>query len=353
MACMQPRDRAQAAQTVFLLAVVASLVTTVVALIDPRVGGGEAATLGVVIPINAVTVAAAFALTRSRAEAPRAWAAVPFLAVAVIAVLDLATGDASLPAQVFLCFPVIFAAFNLPRRGAMLITAATALADVLIAYSLLPVRAATVDVSYVDAALLTIAGVLVYSSERAAALLELVRQQAAVDPLTGLATRRVLDQTANSVLSGAASDTGTALVLLDVDHFKAVNDRLGHLAGDEVLVALAALLRKHVRSDSVISRMGGDEIAILLPGCDRNSAVRRADHLCAAVRAHAFHVTDQQEPVRLTASVGVAHAPTQADDLRSLYAAADAALYTAKRAGRDRVGVLPVVQIPNARRRSA
>src|SRR5947209_6115971 len=127
LACMQPRDRAQAAQTVFLLAVVASVVTTVVALIDPRVGGGEAATLGVVIPIMALTVTAAFMLTRSRAEAPRAWAAVPFIAVAVIAVLDLVTGDASVPAQVFLYFPVIFAAFNLPRRGAMLITAATAL----------------------------------------------------------------------------------------------------------------------------------------------------------------------------------------------------------------------------------
>ena len=188
--------------------------------------------------------------------------------------LDVATGDASTAAQVFLFFPVLYGAYSLPRAGAMVLTAVAAVADVAIAMSILPARAALVDIVYVVVALVTSAGVLVHASERRAALLAMLQRQAAIDPLTGLATRRVLDQTANSVLGGASAHTGTGLILVDVDHFKTVNDRFGHLAGDEVLVAIAALLTQHVRADSVVSRMGGDEIAILLPGCGREAALR-------------------------------------------------------------------------------
>lgn len=347
---MQPRDRAEAARTVLLLSSAAALVTVLLALLRPQQAGGLAVALGVVLPGAALVTLGAYALTRARAEAPTAWTVFPVITVAVIAVLDVATADGSTAAQVFLFFPVLYGAYNLPRAGAVALTGFAAVADVVIATSLLPGRSALVDIVYVVAALITSSGVLIHASERRAALLAMLQRQAAIDPLTGLATRRVLDQTANSVLSGASAHTGTGLILVDVDHFKSVNDRLGHLAGDEVLVAVAALLTEHVRSDSVVSRMGGDEIAILLPGCGREAALRRAEQICASVREHAFVVLEGEASLNLTVSLGVAHAPTQANDLRSLYAAADAALYNAKRAGRDRAAVLPVVDTDPAPR---
>lgn len=343
--CLLPRDRAEASRTVLLLTSVAAVVTVLVALLGPpQQSGSPLIALAVVLPAAGLVVLAAFALTRARVEAPVAWAVFPLATIVVIAVLDVATEDASVAAQVFLFFPVLYGAFNLPRPGAIVLTAAAALADVVMATMMMPWRTALVDVAYVVAALVTSAAVLVYACERRAALLELLRRQAAIDPLTGLATRRVLDQAAHSVLHGASATTGTALVLVDVDRFKSVNDEYGHLAGDEVLIALAELLMTHVRDDSVVSRMGGDEIAVLLPGCSRDAAQRRAEQICAAVRAHPFEILDGTRTLTLTVSLGIAHAPTQADDLRSLYAAADAALYTAKREGRDRAAVLPAIE---------
>jgi diguanylate cyclase (GGDEF)-like protein len=216
------------------------------------------------------------------------------------------------------------------------------LADAVVALSMEPIRQATVDVVYVGAAIITSSGLLIYAGERRAALMEILRQQAAIDPLTGLATRRVLDHAATSVLAAAQSTTGSALILFDVDHFKSVNDRYGHSAGDEVLIHLAGVLRRHARADDVVCRMGGDELAMLLPGCSNDVARRRAEQICRDVRQHEFVVNDTIA-LTLSVSAGVAHAPTHAGDARTLYAAADAALYDAKRGGRDRVAVFPVI----------
>jgi diguanylate cyclase (GGDEF)-like protein len=153
----------------------------------------------------------------------------------------------------------------------------------------------------------------------------------------------VLDSAAISAVGGAANDSGTALVLMDVDHFKSINDVHGHPAGDVVLQELAALLVGLHRRGDVISRMGGDEIAILLPGCSVEAAVARAEEILLEVRTHTFDLsahTLSADPDRPTAqpvslSTGVAHLPTHARDLRALYSAADAALYEAKKGGRD------------------
>lgn len=331
---------------VLLLSVAAAVVTVVAALLRPEAAGGTVITLGVVFPLMGLLVFGAYGLTRATAQAPIGWTMFPVLTIVVITVLDVTTGDGSMSAQVFLIFPVLYGAYNLPRTGAIVLTGLAAVADVVIVTSVMETRAALLDIAYVVTALVMSAGVLVHSSERRALLLEMLQRQAAIDPLTGLATRRVLDQTANSVLTGASKSTGTALILVDVDHFKSVNDRFGHLAGDEVLIQLAVLLTRRVRTDSVVSRMGGDEIAILLPACSKEAAWRRAEQICAEVREQQFLVRDGQQALELTVSVGVAHAPTQANDLRSLYAAADAALYNAKRAGRNQAAVLPVAAHP-------
>ena len=128
-------------------------------------------------------------------------------------------------------------------------------------------------------------------------------------------------------------------MLIDVDAFKTINDAHGHPVGDAALVHLAGVLREQVRAaDAVLSRLGGDELAVLLPDCTARSAARRAEELLTAVRATPLALADGTL-LALSISVGVAHVPERSGDLQTLYHAADAALYDAKRSGRGRVAV--------------
>jgi len=270
--------------------------------------------------------------------------------VAAIVVVDLLTNDSSVSAQIFLVFPTLYGASQLRVPGAVVMTVAALVGEVVVVGVQLPPREAFVDAGYVAAALITTVVLLSTATERQARLVARLEQMAAIDPLTGLVTRRVLDQAAASALSGATSDEGTSLILLDVDHFKTINDQLGHPAGDQVLVELAELIVQSTRSVDVVCRLGGDEIAVLLPACSREDAGRRAEGLLATVREHTF-IVDEAGGTMLTVSVslGLAHAPSDAMDLRTLYTAADTALYEAKRAGRGRLEVAadrPAVDVP-------
>jgi diguanylate cyclase (GGDEF)-like protein len=334
---MQPRDVGLAARLVFALTTVAAGVTVLFAVLAPD--GTDVVVMVLTIAACLLMVAAAAVLQRSRRERRLAWAGFPFLAVAVIVTLDLVSRDASSSSQVFFFFPVLYGAAQLRRRGAIALTVAAVLGDLAVVFTLLTPRAAVVEGSYLTCALATTVALLVLAGERQDQLIAALRRQAAIDPLTGLVTRRVLDSAAHSALTGAASSLGTALILIDVDHFKAVNDEYGHPVGDEVLVQLAALLTRANRASDTVSRMGGDELAVLLAGCSLDQAGRRAEQLLWDVRAHDFQ-TPTGAHLSLTISVGLAHVPTHALDLRSLYAAADTSLYQAKRAGRDRVGAI-------------
>ena len=155
------------------------------------------------------------------------------------------------------------------------------------------------------------------------------------DPLTGVFNRRILDQAAPPMMEQAERyETATALVLLDVDHFKEVNDAHGHLTGDAVLVDLAGHLRAGVRSADVVVRYGGEEFALLMPGVDATGARARVEALRAAWR----RLPGAPRP---TLSVGIAVAPDHGVVLDDLMRAADEALYRAKHAGRDRIEVAP------------
>jgi diguanylate cyclase (GGDEF)-like protein len=335
---------------VFTLSVVASVVTAVFALLQPGSAGGRLLAMVVILPTMALTVTAAWMLRHSESSHQLTWALFPFLAIGLVVALDLLTSDPSVSAQVFLFFPALYGASQLRRNGAIAVTAASAGADLAVVFSLLPPRTAAINGMFVVAAILTTSGLLIESGARRESLMQQLSQQAAIDPLTGLVTRRVLDNAARSALMGAASGSGTALILLDVDHFKDINDRHGHLAGDEVLIQLAGLLIQGTRSDDIVSRMGGDEIAMLLPGCSEAAGRRLAEEVCVRVREHAFRLSHGLD-LSVSVSVGLSHAPTDAQDLRPLYAAADAALYEAKRAGRDRVGVVRDVTSPEVVRR--
>jgi diguanylate cyclase (GGDEF)-like protein len=254
--------------------------------------------------------------------------------------LNSMTGDASITGQSFLAFPVLWAASHLRRGAVVLATSIAVVADALSLYRLLPVEAATTSLLFFGAVLVVMAVMLVRGNEKQERLVAALQEQARVDALTGLVNRRVFDEALAETVTGWAP-AGTALVLIDVDSFKTINDSHGHPVGDSALVHLARILREQVRADdAVLSRLGGDELAVLLPGCGAPAAARRAEQLGDAVRSTPLPLPDGTL-LTLSISLGVAHLPQGSDDLAALYSAADRALYEAKRAGRGRVAVAP------------
>jgi diguanylate cyclase (GGDEF)-like protein len=238
-----------------------------------------------------------------------------------------------------LTFPIVWAASQMRAPVAVGITAVAVVVDAGTLLLLEPVALALVHWIYVAPVFIVVAVVLVQAMNRQDELIAALQKQAAVDPLTGLVTRRVLDEALDHTLVTAPRSEGSALLLVDVDKFKHINDSHGHPVGDDVLVHLAAILTAQVRSgDAVLSRLGGDELAVLLPGCSVEIAARRAQRLVDAVRATPLLLTDGTL-LALSVSVGVGHTPSHATGANGLYAATDAALYQAKQAGRDRAAV--------------
>ncbi|PWJ55864.1 diguanylate cyclase (GGDEF) domain-containing protein [Quadrisphaera granulorum] len=150
-----------------------------------------------------------------------------------------------------------------------------------------------------------------------------IRAQAMTDALTGLGNRRALQEALAGVEGGAV----VGLVVIDLDRFKAVNDTLGHAAGDELLVELARRLRESAGSDEVVVRLGGDEFALVVPGADRATARRRA---AAAVTVLSRPVRLGHSTASVGASAGVAVAPLHATSAVVLQERADEAMYRAK-----------------------
>jgi diguanylate cyclase (GGDEF)-like protein len=267
------------------------------------------------------------------------WLALPLCGMAAVATLDLISRDGSAAGQVFLCYLTLYAASQLRRSGAYVVAAAAVAADAVIVFSLLGFQPALTDFCYVTATLLAMTALLVRGAEVQERLVDALRAQAAFDPLTGLVTRRVLDEAAELAVASAADGSGTALVLIDIDRFKAINDTHGHPVGDAVLVHVAATLVANTRPNSVSCRMGGDELAILLPECAGPAALVRAQHLLDAIRATPLELSDGTL-LAVSVNMGVAHMPSHADGIHALYQAADAAPYgrQAKRARGGRSG---------------
>ena len=165
---------------------------------------------------------------------------------------------------------------------------------------------------------------------------EEIYQLATRDALTDLCNRRhFLEQMEREVARALRHDRPLAMCIVDVDLFKPVNDRYGHISGDEVLRQIAGLIHQHVRHDDIAARIGGEEFAVLLPECDTGAAYGFAERLRAAVAAETF--TPGGESRRITISIGIAELSPGRDSRGGLMAAADAALYRAKEEGRNRV----------------
>ncbi len=156
------------------------------------------------------------------------------------------------------------------------------------------------------------------------------------DPLSGCFNRRGLNQLAEREVSRAVRGKKEIAVLgIDIDHFKRINDDYGHLTGDEVIREIGALLRETARETDVVARIGGEEFTILAPDTGDEGAVILAERVLEAFRRHKFRSLPPD--MQMTVSVGLAASPARDDEIaRTLLARADEALYIAKRNGRDR-----------------
>ena len=165
--------------------------------------------------------------------------------------------------------------------------------------------------------------------------LEVQRQKALIDPLTGLPNRAAWSERLDhEVNAWHQQGNSLSLAMLDLDHFKRINDGYGHLAGDKVLKIIANVLRKRLRSSDFIARFGGEEFVLLMPNSSLTDALAAGEVLRAAIEACPFHF--KGEPVTITVSMGVAQfLPGERSDLA--LKRADAALYRAKAAGRNQV----------------
>jgi diguanylate cyclase (GGDEF)-like protein len=167
-------------------------------------------------------------------------------------------------------------------------------------------------------------------------LIKELESQASRDSLTGIINRRYLLDTAKQLLQRAGGPGAPlALLIIDLDHFKDINDRYGHLGGDEVLVAVVDACVEHLRSGDCLGRLGGEEFALLLPDTAQDAAREAAERLRQAVEA--LSIPLQQDIVRPTVSIGIALAERENTPLSELMHRADLAMYAAKMQGRNRV----------------
>jgi diguanylate cyclase (GGDEF)-like protein len=166
---------------------------------------------------------------------------------------------------------------------------------------------------------------------------ETVERQAVTDELTGLSNRRRFQEAMQAEIERSRRfGQPLGLVMLDIDDFKQVNDRYGHVQGDVVLKEVARVLRESSREIDEPARYGGEELAVVLPGTDLQGAYNLAERVRSGIEALHLPLLDGEGTLQITASCGVATLPGSAYDMRSLIEAADEALYKAKRTGKNK-----------------
>jgi diguanylate cyclase (GGDEF)-like protein len=334
---LQPRDPVGAARAFFSLYTTGAAVAMTGALLSAHTTHSPVWYVFFAAALAGV-VAAAWLLRRVHDGTSLVWTAVPLSSLAAIIALCVALPDPSLHSEFFLWFPAMYFARQLPRRQAWLGVAACALTAAVIYVVRLDPRAAILDTIYFDATLVAVTVRLTLTAQRFDRKLSHAERLATVDPLTGLLTRPALEAATKSTLAVLGSQRGAALALIDVDHFKAINDTYGHPAGDTVLSKIGAILRSECRASDVIARIGGDELAVLFTDLPLDLVYTRVDALRVAIGTHDFGLrsgVDADTQTRVTIAIGVSHSQNGATTLAGIYSQADRALYAAKRGGRN------------------
>ncbi len=213
-------------------------------------------------------------------------------------------------------------AFKLPDAGLLDLTMSSPMQGIVFTYaSLLPVIATS--------------GFLLMCGER---LNKDLARLATIDSLTGVYNRRTMTELANKAIA-ASKRHGRALslLILDIDHFKRINDEFGHEAGDLALCRVVEVMRRVLRESDLIARLGGEEFVAILPDSDESSASVLAERLREELDSDEFSISGWPLPLR--ASIGVGSLGPTISDLESLLRETDRAMYAAKRGGRNRVAL--------------
>jgi diguanylate cyclase (GGDEF)-like protein len=163
-----------------------------------------------------------------------------------------------------------------------------------------------------------------------------LKMQAEKDGLTGVWNRRALEGFGNAP---SEREEDVCLMLIDIDHFKTVNDTYGHLTGDAVLIEIASLLQSAMRPTDIVARYGGEEFAVLVSNADLEATAAFAEELSSRIQAHVIRDAETGVDLSVTVSIGVASGACGTEGWRQLIASADEALYCAKKQGRNRTCV--------------
>lgn len=281
------------------------------------------------VPVCLVPTLVLLALIMWRAPhrlPPLWWPFISVLAIGVILFLALVSHDPSASSQLAYCWPVLFASYHLRAGAARLIAALVVAAEITLCVTIDPKPVVVEDAVGVSLILIALMVVLVHARERADVAIRALRHDVEHDAVTGLLSRRTFDADISQI-----ADETFSLIVVDIDDFKSVNDSYGHSVGDNVLRIVAACLIANGRQADSAYRLGGDELAVLLRNCSADAAVRRAEDIRIAVQGAAAL------RMRVTVSLGVANFPEHARHHAELLGIADAAMYAAKTAGRNRV----------------
>jgi diguanylate cyclase (GGDEF)-like protein len=269
-----------------------------------------------------------------RSVHPERWAAIGWgLAPLAIALSIALTGKADSAALCWFALPVVTLGARFEPRGVWLGLAWTVLLMLAVTVGI-DHQTVVDDPSRVIGVFALVVAIGILTGAAAESERE-HRRGAVMDQLTGLLNRSALAQRLAELEQQAAHhhEASLGLLVADIDHFKAVNDEHGHLAGDAVLRDAAYAMRKALRAFDLIYRVGGEEFVVLLPGADLAKTLEIGERLREAVGEVS------SSGIHVTLSVGATSAAGSDVDYRSLFAAADAALYRAKRGGRDRLEV--------------
>lgn len=324
-----PEDPGFAQRVVGALLLAGGVFMSVFALLVPAYMGDQPVIVGVAGAL--FIISGLICVVRPTRVWPHTVFTVALVSTGMIGLLNWATHDTTTGSQAFLIWPVLFSAMFLNRIQTAIVVLAMVVAETIVVAGRVPAWQAVTDVGSLATAVSFAAATVLILRGRAAQLRGALHSQAMQDQLTGLSNRRALDHSVATLRGGVGGSEHVAVLVVDIDRFKAINDDAGHSTGDEALRTVADALLAAVRRGDLVARVGGDEFVAVLTGADAEAGQRVAETIRCDLRAR---------PGTPTVSVGVAEVVVSADlTVDALLRDADQALYAAKQAGRDRVVV--------------
>lgn len=298
--------------------------------------GGEAALIGIGLIVT-LACACALSLPLSRRLQDRACRIVTlsYGVISMVYLYVMQAGNASFAWTNF--FPLIAFFLLGAKKGAIAFLAygGAILLMLSLHYWQWPSLHAHETLHNIVGSLLTFGATAWYLEHSRKRILTKTQEAAHTDPLTGLANRRFFLKRFEEMKQAASASSRSAFLLCDIDHFKGINDTHGHATGDAVIVAVARRIEACTRAEDTVGRVGGEEFAALLTGCDRPEAIRRAEEIRQKIAA--APVGAGGATIATSISIGVAFIASPDATFNDVYTKADNRLYMAKTSGRNRV----------------